>query len=324
MNKKENEIRKLYPGEELPLLDDLFQFRKCLFPLIEHLRFHERDSTTPISAFPIASQLILLLRLCQNYFNHSSNTFIPFLTELSFEIFQNFITNDKGAMNALAFLLSPLGRESYLQGYLQWGAPISSPFFSYNDYLFRGDKQEYYSFGDEGKQFVGDRWVQIITPQKITGSSNLSPYLESILKFFVTTSSSKKIDNENIPTKPMVFNPQFKPSNPFGTVLSSTFSERSAENSTTFQDHKAKLLSILRLKASDLPWKMVYPNERKFLPSSSELEEESEVVGRKEKRRRNKRQKVREKRKEKEVQPNREVNELEEGIDREVFDIVTI
>jgi hypothetical protein len=202
-------------------------------------------------------------------------------------------------MNALAFLLSPLGRESYLQGYLQWGAPISSPFFTYNNYLFKKNKQEYYSFGDEGKKLVGDRWLRIITPQKRTGSSNLLPYLESILKFFVTTSSPKKINNEDVPSKPIVFNPHFKPSNPFGTVLSSTFSEKSAENSRTFQDHKGKLLSILRLQTSYLSWKAVYLNERKFLSSSSELEEKSEVKGRKEKRKRNKREKVRKKKRRK-------------------------
>jgi hypothetical protein len=239
MKKKEEEIRDLFPGENLSLLNELFFFRKAIYPLIEHLRVHERDFSTPINAFSLASQLILLIRICQIYFKKKCSALLPFLNELSKEVYQKFIIDEKGQMNCLAFLLSTHGRDSYSNGYFQWIPPISSPFFNCFDFLFKTDELQYYSFGDEQKQVPRDKWLKNIVKQKPLIRNGLCPYLQSILSFFSTNYSNTNLNLNNKPEKQV-----------------------NIKDSFTFEQHKKNLLKILSLTVNTLPWKTVFPNDK--------------------------------------------------------------
>lgn len=276
LEKKEKAIRNLYPDEQLPLLHDLFNFRKILLPLIQHLKYNERDSTNPINSFPISSQLILILRLCQNIFQHNCPVLVNFICELSLEIFLNFIINDKGAQNIVAFALSPQGRDGFRKGYMQWGPNSDSPYFKFYDFLFDNGENEYYSFGDQKVTPDCFRWIEDITKLKSSGDKSLRPYLQYIVDFFGEGSSRSKISNDchkqESPTKPINMSDKSKP---FETIL---FSTQSIVNSSsnTFNEHKKKLLSLLTRPISELSWGKIFPSEVDKKMEKIQMESEGE------------------------------------------------
>jgi hypothetical protein len=103
--RKKYVINKLFPQESLPFLEDILSFRKIIYPLIEFIRFNERDDVGITNVFPIASQLLLLLRIIQNYLFPFSSIFVEFIQELSFQIYSKFFLGEKGGINALSFFL---------------------------------------------------------------------------------------------------------------------------------------------------------------------------------------------------------------------------
>jgi hypothetical protein len=183
---------------------------------------------------------------------------VPFICELSLEVFSNFVLGDKGAYNILAFALSPHGRDAFYRGYFQWGPNIQSPFFPHYDLLFRKDKNDYYSFGDKNKNREEEEWIRSILFQSVEGKK-IHPYLQSIIDMYTQPESIGEVFSKEA-------SPKHNKSStllhfPFNTVLISTTSSEK-EESNTLENHKKLLLQILSHSCSDLPWKAVFPNDK--------------------------------------------------------------
>jgi hypothetical protein len=277
IKKKIKELQLLFPNEKLDLLDGVFHFRTAIYGLIDYIRYNEKDTSNIINCFPIASQLILMLRLCQNYFQHSCKSLIPFLADISMEIFKNIFINEKAGLNMIAFLLSPHGRDAFYKGFFQWGHPYSSPFFNDYDVLFTGDAEEYYSFGDDQKNSTVKKWIKDNIHEEPSKETELHPYLHYILKFIQSTSKYKKefitssnssannsnnIENSflnpilnsfyqfpsfnNVSDSFIKFNPNFTPFNQFPSFNSLPISSRSINSTNIFSQNNKEKSVVLK------------------------------------------------------------------------------
>jgi hypothetical protein len=266
--KKKNLIQTMLESNSLPLFKDISFFRKGIAPLIYFLMYNERDDVNVMNIFPLASQLILFLRLAQNSAEYLCAHFVPFFAELSYEIFKNFFMGEKGEHNMLAFSLTQHGRDGLRTGCKQWGTlPTdinSSKHFSSYEFFFLPEKLDYYSFGDLQKVVTSEELIKAVVNLEGTNKLDPRPYFNTIMDFYSNVNEKDSVIANTVSAKfqsssssnVIMFTPietlQSFNRFPFNTI-SSKSDEINKSNSKSFVENKQKLFTIFTSTIEELP-----------------------------------------------------------------------